>query len=75
MMSFLTREKRVSPRTILVGGVDSTNAVGVLLLVLCLFTWFNSVVTDASNALRLISAVSFFLFIGFVLICAICTHM
>ena len=50
------QENRASPRTILVGG-GSAYAVGVLLLALCLFTWLNSVIVDASGALRMISAV------------------
>ena len=40
------------------------NNSGVLLLVLCLFTWLNSVIGDISNALRVISAV-----------CSACQHI
>ena len=42
--------------------MDSTISKGVLLLVLCLFTWLNSVIGDASGALKMISAVCRFFF-------------
>jgi hypothetical protein len=37
--------------------LGSSISKGVLLLVLCLFTWLNSVIADASGALQMISAV------------------
>ena len=33
------------------------DSIGILLLILCLFIWINSVITDASGALRMIAAV------------------
>ena len=37
--------------------MGSSMSKGVLLLVLCLFTWLNNVIADASGALQMISAV------------------
>ena len=33
------------------------DSIGILLLILCLFIWINSVISDASGALRMIAAV------------------
>ena len=40
--------------------MGSSISKGVLLLVLCLFTWLNSVIGDASGALKMICAVCCF---------------
>ena len=43
--------------------MDGIISKGGLLLVLCLFTWLNSAIADASGALRMISAVCICCFI------------